>query len=203
MLRMLIIAVTAFLTFSSALARATTYYNDLKFTATAYAPFAPGPDYLPLMPISGEIIYTTGDDWMTPSELLYSNLVINHQVFDQLSIFHGASMLIISQGDTGIIGSNGFYFNVQPGLNYLMFTLANSPQYWVGTDIVTTEMRSTEPIPFPTSAVPEAQTYVMTLLGLALVAGALKRKPKLRRFRRLLTRTAGLVSVSPVGYALA
>lgn len=177
MLRMLIIAVTAFLTFSSGLARATTYYNDLKFTATAYAPFASGPDDFPPMPISGEIIYTTGDDWTTPAELLYSNLVINHQVFDQLSIFGGASMLIIRQGDVGTIGVNGFYFNVQTGFNYLMFTLANSPQYWVGTDIVTTETRTTEPIPFPTSAVPEAQTYVMILMGLALVAGALKRRP--------------------------
>jgi hypothetical protein len=173
MLKILGIALAALLALSSSNVSATVIYNDLKFTVTdIWSWTSPSP---PVADVSGEFIYTTGTEWVTPAELLYSNLVIDNHIFNKVTMFHGASFDIFSQG-SGTSGEDSLYFMLFGENIYFEFTLAGRDGYWSGVTHIISYSSSAEPIPFPANPVPEPRVYAMVLLGLALIAAVAKRR---------------------------
>jgi hypothetical protein len=172
MLKILGLALSAFLALSSSNVSATVIYHDLKFTVSNMYDQWSTP--APFADVSGEFIYTTGTEWVTPAVMLYSNLVIDNHVFDKVTVFQGASFTSFSQGST-TIGEDGLYFFRFGGNEWFSFTLAGQDSLWQGEVQIIDDGSGGEPFPYPVTPVPEPTTYAMVLLGLVLIAGVARR----------------------------
>ena len=183
MFRLAYIALLAFLTLCGNGARAATVYHDLRISGSSFTETTNVSGTV-IAPFSGRLIYTTGVLWQDqPTELLYSNLVIDGRVFDQLTVFNAASFLTVTQGDTSTPGVNGLYLMAMNDFSYMMFTLAGREGRWNVDDLVLEQTASMEPIAIPAPAVPEPQAYAMFLAGISLVT-ALATRRKIRAARR-------------------
>lgn len=176
MFKLVYFALVALLTLGGNPARAATVYHDLRISASSATESTMDPGNM-IGPFSGRLIYTTGVTWSEqPTELLYADLVIDGHVFDQLSVFNGAAIMIVSQGDTSTPGINGLYLFSINDSAYMTFTLAGREGLWNANDLVLERTWSMEPIAIPAPAVPEPYTYSMFLAGVALVAALAKRQ---------------------------
>lgn len=133
-------------------------------------------DPTPYSSISGQFVYTTGEQWTDPAQLLSATLVIDGYAFTDVQMFHGPSFTTFSQGDVNNPG-NSFYFDYHGDWATFMFRMAGSDIIWGAWEMKLDHQYVSAAQPLSNVlAVPEPQTYAMLLAGLAVLGFAARRR---------------------------